>query len=212
MNNIVREYVKTTGKKIRRKTTYLEIECNECGTHYDTAKCDHKRAMHQFLCKPCSKAMRRHKDSNGKPLPQTKEKIQIQVSWDRMIERTTNPKHHAYKNYGGKGVKIEFKSFGEFYEWSIDNGYKIGLTIDRINNDDNYKPSNCKWSTRLEQAQNRSSRPNKHKLAGIKKRGKRFMSSVTYDKKEHYCGTFDTPEEAHQAYLNKKAELTKETL
>ena len=208
MNKIIDSYTKVTGIKSPRKTIFLEIKCNICGNTYHTAKSDHARAVHPFMCKSCSKAMKRHRGTDGNPLPQTKEKKLIQSSWDKMIERTTNPKHHAYKNYGGKGIKIEFKSFGEFYEWSMQNGYKQGLTIDRFDNNDNYRPDNCKWSTRLEQAQNRTTgKTNMNGYAGVRERGGKFLSRVTYDGKEYYCGTYDTPEEAHEAHLAKKKEL-----
>jgi hypothetical protein len=63
-----------------------------------------------------------------------------------------------YPLYGGKGVTVceEWQTFEPFYEWSITNGYRDNLSIDRINNDGNYEPGNCKWSTPQEQALNRS--------------------------------------------------------
>lgn len=55
-------------------------------------------------------------------------------------------------HYGGRGITVcqEWLNFENFYNWSINNGYKIGLTIDRINNDGNYEPKNCRWTTRKE--------------------------------------------------------------
>lgn len=47
------------------------------------------------------------------------------------------------------------EGFYEFYHWAIDNGYEDGLTIDRINTDGNYEPSNCRWATYKDQARNR---------------------------------------------------------
>ena len=212
MNKTIREFSKEMGKTVKRRTMFLENVCNECGENFTIAKVEHNRAKHPYLCSKCVRALRRHKGIDGKPLPQTEQKKSIQSTWDKMIERTMDEKCPHYHRYGGRGIAIEFKSFGHFYEWSISNGHEIGLTIERRNGDLNYNEDNCRWATRLEQAQNRTTRPNKHKFAGIKKRGERFMSSVMYDSKEHYCGTFNTPEEAHQAYLNKKAELTKEIL
>lgn len=75
-----------------------------------------------------------------------------------MKARCYNPKHHKYKDYGGRGVTIcdEWKNdFVAFYNWAISNGYKDNLSIDRINVNGNYEPSNCRWATAKEQANNK---------------------------------------------------------
>ena len=66
-----------------------------------------------------------------------------------MKDRCENPKNKAYKHYGGRGIKIcgEWHDVKNFYDWAINNNYKEKLEIDRINNNGNYEPSNCKWST-----------------------------------------------------------------
>lgn len=77
--------------------------------------------------------------------------------WKSMIERCTRKTHEAYHNYGGRGITIcdEWKKFEPFYEWGIANGYDDKLTLDRIDVNGNYEPSNCKWSTYKEQGNNR---------------------------------------------------------
>lgn len=76
--------------------------------------------------------------------------------WLGMKHRCENPKNSSYKNYGGRGIKVcaEWQTFINFYNWSITNGYAEDLTIDRINNDGNYEPSNCRWIDRKSQSNN----------------------------------------------------------
>ena len=83
----------------------------------------------------------------------------LYIIWQGMKNRCYNPKHENYVNYNGKGISIcdEWKDdFELFYNWSISNGYKKGLSIDRINNNGNYEPSNCRWVTKREQMWNTS--------------------------------------------------------
>ena len=73
-----------------------------------------------------------------------------------MKQRCANPNSQKYKLYGGRGITVceEWKKFINFYNWAISNGYKEGLSIDRIDNDGDYEPSNCKWETTKVQANN----------------------------------------------------------
>lgn len=76
--------------------------------------------------------------------------------WRGMKARCLNPKSISYKNYGARGISIchEWRSFKAFHEWAIANGYSDGLQLDRIDNDGNYCPNNCRWVTRTENARN----------------------------------------------------------
>ena len=80
--------------------------------------------------------------------------------WKGMRTRCNNPNFHAYEYYGGKGITIagEWDNFITFESWALNNGYKGSLTIDRINGEGDYEPSNCRWITLSEQQLNKSNK------------------------------------------------------
>lgn len=91
----------------------------------------------------------------------TKSRRRLKVIHSAMIVRCCNPRNRAYYRYGGRGIKIcdEWEnSFDCFFKWSLANGYDGKLSIDRIDNDKGYEPSNCRWATLIEQNRNVRSR------------------------------------------------------
>lgn len=79
-----------------------------------------------------------------------------------MKERCYNENAIRYDRYGARGITVcdewlnAKNGFANFYDWAMSNGYKDNLTIDRINNDGNYEPSNCRWIDKKEQMSNYS--------------------------------------------------------
>ena len=73
-----------------------------------------------------------------------------------MKARCNRPSSNKYQSYGGRGIKLypEWEKFESFYEWAMSHGYQDNLSIDRINNDGNYEPDNCRWATAIQQSNN----------------------------------------------------------
>ncbi|MCL2636949.1 MAG: hypothetical protein FWD48_01130 [Oscillospiraceae bacterium] len=87
-----------------------------------------------------------------------KSKSRIYNIWSTIKQRTTDPNHKEYHNYGERGIimhKEWFNSFQSFYDWSIQNGYKENLCNDRKQNNGNYSPDNCRWITNKENCNNK---------------------------------------------------------
>jgi hypothetical protein len=91
-----------------------------------------------------------HGDSNSK----------YYFAWQSMISRCKNPNHMSYKNYGARGIDV-CERWLKYENFKEDMGDRPeGMSLDRIDNDGNYEPSNCKWSTRTEQCRNKRTNRN----------------------------------------------------
>ena len=84
----------------------------------------------------------------------------IYARWKHIKARCYNSNGKQYKDYGGRGIRVcdeWLENFEPFYEWAINNGYREDLTIDRIDVNGDYEPSNCRWVTAKAQQNNKRS-------------------------------------------------------
>lgn len=92
----------------------------------------------------------------------------IYNKWKHMKARCLNSNNKDFKSYGGRGIKIcdEWLTFTPFYEWAMQNEYKMGLDIDRIDNDGNYEPNNCQFISHIDNSQGYKKRKYKNNNSG----------------------------------------------
>ena len=121
-------------------------------------------------------------------------------TWYGIKRRCRSEKHFAFKNYGGRGIKmcdLWHDDFYQFETWALANGYQKGLQIDRINNDGNYEPSNCRYVERKVNAANRRSLTNTSGFIGVhKNKNSGYITQISLDNKNVHLGSFKTKIEA----------------
>lgn len=133
-------------------------------------------------------------------------KTRVYTSWRGMKSRCLNDKTRDYNNYGGRGIKVceRWMKFSNFYKDMGD--CPEGFTLDRIDVNGNYEPSNCRWADKTTQSENRRVFcKNKTGCTGVFKKGNKFVSRIRSNKKEYYLNSHDNLEEAIIARL--KGEL-----
>lgn len=105
--------------------------------------------------------------------------------------RCNNPNDGRYKDYGGRGIKVcddWENSFNSFYEWAIKNGYQNNLTIDRVDNNGDYCPENCRWAT-AEQQSNNKRKTVFLEFGGVKQSLKQWTDFMEWKYSKYYART-----------------------
>lgn len=154
-----RQYVRRSPGDTKGNLTFIErmpggqkwkCVC-ECGTEVII-----QASSKQEMCKACSiKNQALQRTQHGKAIVDSRPRIYN--IWLGMRSRCNNPNDTGYSNYGARGITVcqEWDDFVKFEKWSMENGYSETLTLDRIKNDGNYEPQNCRWITKLEQSRNK---------------------------------------------------------
>lgn len=135
----------------RDKHGFVLWKCKcECGNETivsgSALKSGHTTSCGCLMRKKCGDRTRKHGDSQ----------TTLYHLYYNILSRCENPKTPMYEHYGGRGIKIcrEWHSWETFKDWAEANGYRKGLTIDRINVNGDYEPGNCRWVTRSKQMRN----------------------------------------------------------
>lgn len=126
--------------------------------------------------------------------------------------RCLNKNAPNYEYYGGRGIAIHeewLSSYENFRDWALKNGYKKGLTIDRIDVDGNYEPSNCRWVTKLTQSANQRPKRNQTGFPGVNPNYNKYKATISIDNKSIFLGNYDTKEEAFEVYQKAKEKRDK---
>lgn len=170
------------------------------------AECEKKVKIHsKQLCGMHYSRLQRHGDVNTKKNGEIGQKDRHYWLYRGMLKRCSNKSSSCYPKYGGRGIKVcdRWKGASGFTNFLEDMGERPkGKTLDRIDNDGDYCPENCRWATPLEQAHNRNTySTNTSGYSGVSRIGKseKWRVRIKSKNKEIWIGSFVDLREAIQA-------------
>jgi len=176
-----------------RKARFVELRCT-CGSVFSTQATPGKKVK---TCRSCRSKLANLKHGDSKS--------RVYHIWQQMLKRTTDGRCGS-ENYADRGISVckEWKDYLAFKDWALSNGYDDSLTIDRKDNDGNYEPSNCRWTTQTVQGRN-TRKLFKHNTSGYRgvtydKSRDKWLVSIKVNNKRKHIGRFSSAKEGGEAY------------
>lgn len=185
------EYLKVTGITRKKNRAYFVCDC-KCGNTCEILAYNVKGGNSLSCgCRQIESAST-HRES----------KTRLYVIWIGIHSRCEKSNDTGYAHYGERGIAVceEWARYEPFRDWALNSGYNDNLTIDRIDVNGNYEPSNCRWATMTVQNRNQGMHStNTSGVKGVSRIGNRWRAYITVEDKYIHIGRYDTIEQAAEA-------------